>query len=181
MISASELLLESYGDPGLGFVISVEGAPYRMAPAGVDTGLLAAGYASVVKVGLKQRVSMLAAIFARDERLWLLLGDRRFDLSDNRVTTRKSAPWPFVRKFSLFFDNVEAASLVYWMTRLDERYWPTQGDIFSYVVDVTRTAAERYRYMRAWTLSQQGKRLSDPSTFAQLEAEMEAYRKQAQS
>jgi hypothetical protein len=180
MADATGFLLESFENPGQGLLVSLEPLSYRAVPELSDEmGLRSAGYASLVKVGIRRRKTILVAIYAGDERLWLLLGDRSFDLSDSRVTATKSAPWPFVRRFSLLRGEVEVASVTYWMTMLEERYWPTRGDIFSYVVDVARTAVERYRFMRAWMLSQQGKLLSDPNTIAQLESEIEMFRRQA--
>ncbi len=171
------ILLENYESPGRGFRLEFASLAFESIefPANQDVARTA-GYASLIAAGILRRRAVLTGIFATDDRLWFLLGKKLFDLTDGCVVLRKTSPWPFIRRVAVLSGCVEQVVFDYRIRLADERYWPTRGDIFTYVIEIIETPETRYRFIRAWAMSQEGRLLSDPEVHRELEDEIERFR-----
>lgn len=109
-----------------------------------------AGYARYVKLGLLKRKHVLAAIYADRERLWLLVGSDRFDLTDPDVRVRRSTVAPLVRRFVATLAGREVLSTAYWMPVRDSMTGPDYDDFLRFVEETARDRTSIRRATECW-------------------------------
>ena len=112
---------------------------------------LSYGFGQPVRI---DRMPSFAAIYAHENRLWLQLGDRRFDLCDDRRVVVENRTFSR-RQLQVFHRGDCEFSVTYSSIFAELREWPMPGHIFNYAAEITRADEGIQRALTRWTASRQ--------------------------
>jgi len=114
------------------------------------------GFGGFREVGLfYNKTNVFAAIYAFQDKMYVRVGEKIFNYSDeNYVTSRKSIFPYYIKQFTISKDSSNLVNIKYIFT--DDKVWPDNGDILSYIERNTRTSENIYEFVKFWTARSRG-------------------------
>ena len=116
----------------------------------------------------RSKRATFAAIYAIEDRLWLSVGSRRFDITTTIVSVRIQRS--LLRRRLIIVDKGQPVfEMDYRMRWVYLSTWPAPGDLFEYVEEQTETSEKRFRALARWTAAAVGLDLNLPAVRLQIE------------
>ncbi len=108
-----------------------------------------AGMGSWRTVGLiRNRRQIFVASYAGSKSLQLYVGGHIFDWAESGLSATRNVVAPYVRRFSVCQGQTRLTAYYYFFR--EGQAWPHNRDIFSYVVQSTRTIGDIARTYHLW-------------------------------
>lgn len=117
-----------------------------------------AGMGSWRTVGLfRNRKQIFVASYAGSKSLQLYVGGRIFDWAESGLCATRNVVAPYVRRFRVCQGQTCLADYYYFFR--EGQVWPHNRDIFSYVVQSTRTIGDIARTFHLWKEHARGRNI----------------------
>lgn len=129
----------------------------------------ARGLALEWRVGLFRQHTILLALIADNETLWLRVGADEFDLRNPEIRVHKSDALPFVRIFEVWRSDVRCVKHVYWA--YTQGGWSPFDDLPGFIAEISRDEQELLRTMIRFRAAGERRDILDANVLRDIERE----------
>lgn len=169
-VQMATVLLQDYVDPRKRYALDPESGAVieSMVRGDAKDNLSMAGFGVFRTIGLlSNRSRLFVAAYADHDTLWVRIGNEVFDLAERDFEIKRTAPAPFVKRFSISRRGQVLLSLVYFY--VDHQVWPDNGDIFTLIERTAATPSAHEGFAYIWRAKKDGRDITSKEFLEELE------------